>query len=317
MAQKFTSLDPAQPLSIGNVVSAALRLYAAHFKSYLKVSLIATLWAFVPLLVVGLIAGFFVVARSYFAALGLIIPAWLVLLFYCMAKFLAYSAAIARLAFGELTTQPETAVVACRFTNARMWRFLRTGFFVFGIFFGVGLLAYILLAILGIIAAVVLGIGTAGRTPDLQTSLILGLIALVLLLAVIAGFSWLAARLSITDVPLAVETNITAMNTVGRSWELTKTHALRIMAILFVAALVSLPLGIVSQIVISLMQALLAPYFASESEPAYGLIIVLMAYGLGLLTNVITIPFWQAIKGVIYYDLRCRREGLGLQFGTR
>jgi hypothetical protein len=24
-------------------------------------------------------------------------------------------------------------------------------------------------------------------------------------------------------------------------------------------------------------------------------------------------PFWQAIKAVIYYDLRSRREGLGLQ----
>jgi hypothetical protein len=24
-------------------------------------------------------------------------------------------------------------------------------------------------------------------------------------------------------------------------------------------------------------------------------------------------PFWQSIKAVIYYDLRSRREGLGLQ----
>ncbi|GFZ94066.1 hypothetical protein [Okeania sp. KiyG1] len=37
------------------------------------------------------------------------------------------------------------------------------------------------------------------------------------------------------------------------------------------------------------------------------------SYDIGLLSNVFLLPFWQAIKAVVYYDLRTRREGMGLQ----
>jgi hypothetical protein len=41
----------------------------------------------------------------------------------------------------------------------------------------------------------------------------------------------------------------------------------------------------------------------------YALIII----GLGLLSGALLVPFWQAVKAVIYYDLRIRQEGLGMQ----
>jgi len=31
---------------------------------------------------------------------------------------------------------------------------------------------------------------------------------------------------------------------------------------------------------------------------------------------VLTLPFWQVVKGVLYYDLRSRREGLDLKLAT-
>jgi hypothetical protein len=46
----------------------------------------------------------------------------------------------------------------------------------------------------------------------------------------------------------------------------------------------------------------------------------MVAYILGLVSGALFLPFWQAIKAVIYYDLRSRREGLGLQmrdFGSQ
>jgi hypothetical protein len=33
--------------------------------------------------------------------------------------------------------------------------------------------------------------------------------------------------------------------------------------------------------------------------------------------TVFTMPFWQTIKAVIYYDLRTRREGMGLELRER
>ncbi|WP_287239347.1 MULTISPECIES: hypothetical protein [unclassified Okeania] len=39
----------------------------------------------------------------------------------------------------------------------------------------------------------------------------------------------------------------------------------------------------------------------------------LLGYAIGLLGNVFLLPFWQAIKAVVYYDLRTRREGIDLQ----
>jgi hypothetical protein len=31
----------------------------------------------------------------------------------------------------------------------------------------------------------------------------------------------------------------------------------------------------------------------------------------------VVIPFWQPMKAIIYYDLRSRKEGLGLQIRDR
>jgi Ca2+/Na+ antiporter len=38
---------------------------------------------------------------------------------------------------------------------------------------------------------------------------------------------------------------------------------------------------------------------------------------LALVLGSLIIPFWQSIKAVIYYDLRSRREGMGLELRDR
>jgi hypothetical protein len=42
-------------------------------------------------------------------------------------------------------------------------------------------------------------------------------------------------------------------------------------------------------------------------------LIVFLGMFLGIVGATFMMPFWQAIKAVIYYDIRNRREGLGLQ----
>ena len=38
-----------------------------------------------------------------------------------------------------------------------------------------------------------------------------------------------------------------------------------------------------------------------------------MILAVGLAGGALLLPFWQAIKAVIYYDLRVRREGFGIE----
>jgi uncharacterized membrane protein (DUF485 family) len=45
----------------------------------------------------------------------------------------------------------------------------------------------------------------------------------------------------------------------------------------------------------------------------YFLLILLLSFASGALVT----PFWQAMKAIIYYDLRSRKEGLGLQMRKR
>jgi len=97
-----------KPLSVGNVVSAGLRIYRDNFKKYYRLAFISSLWAWIPI--------------------------------YGTAKFYAYQGLISRLAYGEIIEQPETVRDANRHVKGRMWSFLGAAILVWLRF----LLAYIL-----------------------------------------------------------------------------------------------------------------------------------------------------------------------------
>lgn len=118
---QFSSSSPIQPLSIGNVVTAGVRLYRFHFKNYFRLALFAHLWVLVPI--------------------------------YGWAKYFAISGLISRLAFGELVNQPESIKNARERIDPLKWSFLRIAFQV-----GISLLLlYIGLAIVGGLFAGVVG----------------------------------------------------------------------------------------------------------------------------------------------------------------
>lgn len=277
MSSNFSPQSPIRPMSVGNVVSAGLRLYRSHLKTYLNLALYASLWSLVPI--------------------------------YGWAKASAISGLISRLAFGELINQPESVGEARARVNPRLWKFLLTGILVGLIFFGTLIGFYIILTI---ILAILFGLGAISPT-DFFT---LGIIGFLSIIAFVAGLTWIYGRLIIAEVPLAVEKNLSSTATIGRSWELTKGFVGRIQLIILVAFLISLPLLIVTQILSYIAQLILATFFPSESAN-FTIFTLLVAFALGLLSNIFIMPFWQAIKAVIYYDLRSRREGLGLQLRDR
>ena len=271
MSENFGSPSQIQPLSVGNVVSAAVRLYRSHLKSYLNLAAIAHLWVLVPI--------------------------------YGWAKYAAISGLISRLAFGELIYQPESVQAASSHVNPRLWSFLRIGFQVgislLVVYFGLVIVGGIVGGLLGVVLGTILG--TTGVV--IATTLAIILMVVILLL----GLTWFYSRWIVAEVPLAVEENINGGESVARSWELTKASVFRIQGIVLVAFIVTLPLLFVLNYIPSLFLIGLEPGSAIYS------IVYLISWIGSLIGGVLVMPFWQALKAVLYLDLRTRREGLGLQ----
>jgi len=272
--KNLSSSGQIGPLSVGNVVSASLRIYRDHFKSYFGLAFVANLWLFVPI--------------------------------YGWAKYSAILGLISRLAFGEVREKPETVSDARRQVNPRMWSFLGAGILTFLTFFGVSLVGGIAMAILAGGAGAVFG----------QNYVIIGALLVVAVIAFLIIYIRIISRLLIVELPLAIENNIGASSALDRSWELTKGSVGRIQWIVFVGILVSLPVTIVVQILSWIVESVLKAVLGAESGIfylVYYLLILLLSFGSGALVT----PFWQAMKAIIYYDLRSRKEGLGLQMRDR
>jgi hypothetical protein len=235
--------------------------------------------------------------------LALIAHLWVLVPIYGWAKYATVSGLISRLAFGELVSQPESVKAASSFVNPRLWSFLRVAFqialYLFLIYIGLAIAGGILAAVLGFLLGSILG--STGILVATTLSVIV--VAIVMLL----GLTWFYARWAVAEVPLAVEENINGGQSIDRSWELTNTSVIRIQGVVLVAFFVTLPIVLLLNYVPSL--------FLVRLEP--GSTIYWIVYSISIITSLVggifVMPFWQALKAVLYFDLRSRREGLGLQ----
>ena len=312
---------PIQPLSVGNVVSSALVLYRSHLKSYLGVAFQVTLWTLIPSfaqLAIGQIQG--KINEGVALLIGI---AWLVLDFYCVAKAYTNSALIARLAFGELISQPETVNSASDSLNSRMWKFLWSKFLV-GLLLTLGFIgiyiAFLLSVLLLTSLSTVIARSVSSSYPILAVIvyLISDLLDIAVFVGFLAGILWFIARFFITELPLAVESNVGITRTIGRSWELTKGSAFRIVLILSVAGLIVTPFLTIALIPIAFIFPSFQQIVSSPEEYIRSLTPMFTVAALLItIANTFLIPFWQTIKAVVYYDLRSRKEGLDLQLRDR
>lgn len=277
MSQHLRSSSPIQTLSIGDIVTAAFRLYGAHFKQYLGISFTGVLWSVIPI--------------------------------YGWAKFHTLNATISRLAFGELISKPESVNTVRSHLNSRMWSFLVTQILVSVILF----LTNICLSIPQAIVTGIIGILLINNLPVNNS------VSIILNPLIFAAYTWVYSRFFISELPLAIESNVDVKQAVSRSWELTKGYVLRLQGIIIVAFLITLPI-----ICLTLTPFFFAVSFttfqALNSAPeSFSLFLSLVPLGLILfmLATVFVTPFWQAIKAVVYYDLRNRREGLDLKLRKR
>lgn len=321
MAQSASSPSPIQPLSVGDVVTTGFRLYGAQARPFLSIALFATLWILLPFVAAFAIALFFVIVPNNYTLLGLLIPAWIVLFLYCLAKYLANSALISRLSFKNLINQPESLADARRYTRSRLWSFFLVALVVSLIFVGITLAVYLVLAVLGVGAIAAVGGFSAFDTNQINVPLAitLGLVFFLLAIAVLVFFCWLSARLSAAELPLAIEPETTALQSVSRFWDLTKGHAWRVLLILFITFCITLPIQLLAQFLSNGAQVIVANIAPQESTSVIVMevLTVLLVYILSFVLGIVMLPLWQTIKAAIYFDLRNRREGLGLELRDR
>ncbi len=243
--------------------------------------------------------------KSYFG-LAFIAYLWLLVPIYGWAKYSATLGLISRLAFGEVSEHPETVGDVRSEVNPRMWSFLGAGIVTGLILTGVYLAGSIAIGTLALPAFAISG----------QNYLITGVLVAVAVIAFFILYLRVVSQLFIVELPLAIENNVTATSAISRSWELTKGSVSRILLIVFVGGLASLPIGILVQIVMGIVQVVFGTVLGAESD-AFVLAYIIAIIILSFLSGALIAPFWQAMKAIVYYDLRSRKEGLGLQIRDR
>jgi hypothetical protein len=301
--------DPVGTLSIGNVVTTATTLYKSNFKRYLQVSLRATAWllAMVGITVVGavIIGAILGLSKSWIwtipIGLGLLVGS-----LYFLAKYARDRAVICRLAYQDLIDAPETVAVATQQLIPHTWGFLRLGWLLSLYLCLVGGIAYILLAIL---AGIFIGVGSYLKLPVenpfvilVIALLIIGLILLWMAIVVRYYACWFIAEL-----PLAIEQTRSANFSIGRSTQLSKTATQRIVLIIAIAFLMTLPINAIGNAPSFIGQLMITA--RDSSTQVGGGFLMFVGFLLNLVGELFVMPFWQTIKAIVYYDLRNRREG--------
>jgi hypothetical protein len=209
MSREINRRPSSETLSVGNVVSAGLRIYRDNFKVYYLEALKSYLWVLVPV--------------------------------YGWAKFAAIQALIARLAFCEVRETPESLTDARRQVMPKMWIFLVTGILI-GLIFFAGFFVF------GI-AITLLGIGFfASIENNPLVSLVIGLFILLSFILLIFAYIWLISRIAFADLAIAIDDIREATKAIGRSWTITQGFVAKIQIIFFIAFLLTIPFSVVSNL---------------------------------------------------------------------
>jgi hypothetical protein len=225
---------------------------------------------------------------------------WLLVPIYGWVKFYALSALISRLSFGELVNQPESVSEGERFVNSRLWEFFVNMILMFAIGISIGL-------VFGLIGGLLIGISAVllGGLQDVTNIIIYGLIVLVFMIISCIGILWIGIRFYLVDVSLAIENDVNGSSTINRSWELTKGNVGRILLISLIVSLITIPIQFIIRLIF--------PTLLKQGDPIFSSIFSLLILGLTFVGSALILPFLQTVKAVVYYDLRSRHEGIGLQ----
>jgi hypothetical protein len=239
--------------------------------------------------------------------LSLVAHLWLFVPFFGWAKYAAAHGLLSRLVFAELIDRPETISDARLKIDPLKWSFFSVGLQVVCrvmlVYLGLIVLGGI---VFGIVAAALSAILGSGAAP-----MVIVLLVVIGICLLVLAITWFYSRLVISEVPLAVEESMNSSRSLDRSWSLTEAAVFRIQGVVLVAFVVTLPLIFFSNYIFLIFMLPL-----ERTSALYQTLNIVQTI-VSLLGAAIVMPFWQAIKAVLYYDLRTRREGLDLSLSDR
>jgi hypothetical protein len=297
-----------QPLSIGNTINTAFRLYRDRFQTYVFFAVRACLWSLVPLILQLILSQLLyqTIIPEEGSDLGLRLFLFPIQIF-CAAKSLFNSAVISRLAFQDIIYQPETSGQAETKVKPKMWRLWWM---------------QVLLALLAV------AIMCAVMVPLMLVSFLPIIGALVILVAFFClpfFFLWLSARIYIAELPLVIEDNLDSWQAIKRGWHLTKNSPWRIVGVMLVASLLIIPVYILSSALASIpLWSSFSSFYGNletmedwetiTENPLFLKQLAIFTYGLITifsLLNILLVPFWQSLKSVIYNHLLDQKKMMG------
>jgi uncharacterized RDD family membrane protein YckC len=305
MLKRFRKGNQRSSLTQGNIVSLGLELYRAKGNNnYFVTSLLAHVWLFLLLILVYIVL--FVVFSflfililqiagtnpwgAIFGMAGIGVLGYLCTPFI-MSRFVAAGGLMARQMFWALRGEKEDLEAARAAVFPRFLDYGVAGFWValLLLFLLVLLTPFCIIGfrvwyeILWAYADSILLTSQFGWTIRLVT--ILGL--LLAILAVLLVIAYFMMRLSFTDVILAIEPAVTPWQSVVRSWQITRHQGLHSLIVLFIGSIVIFAGNLLTQALTFVVTPIVSWFY-----------------------GVVTFPFWQGAKTGLYYDLRCRNEGL-------
>jgi hypothetical protein len=230
------------------------------------------------------------------------------------------SAAIARNAFRELVNDPESLTTSETEMQPHMWLFFALQILVALLLFAINL-ALSLVQFFAISLPLSLLIGALGEPLGALLTPVQLLINVVFYII----YLWFWSHIFLPEMPLAIDHETDIVNNIGRSWQLTQGLAIRVLVVISVAGIITIPLYILAffpALIVAIMAFPMAGFAGqgAVNTPVLVLMLllaVLVAIAFFLAAGTLVLPLWQAIKAIIYYDLRSRKEGFGLQLRDR
>jgi MFS family permease len=213
---------------------------------------------------------------------------------------------------GVIVLEVSRGAVGEKLTLGQLWRRARgrigaligwAALLVLGSSVAVGVLA-------GLIVLLVATLGVAGVIAAVVLGLLGGLGLAVL-------YVWLATKLALVPSALMIE-RLSLRGAVARSWSLTRSFFWRTFGI---SALVAVIVGVVSQVV-STPLSFVTPMVLGLVDPQgqNGPTAIAIGVALAVLTVIVAVVFQSvtsvvqsATTGLLYLDLRIRKEGLDLE----
>ncbi len=279
-----TSRNSVRNLSISNVISLSLNLYQYHLLRYFRLSFFAHLWLLFPI--------------------------------YGWAKFYATSALISRLVFGELVGAPELSSAIRPRVNSKKWHFLSLVLLVIILSIAIFALSLVVIAIITALVLapfVILNPDIYNFLQEEEDKLWIGALLLGGCLAIGSLINlYFYSRFFICELPLVVEKNQRPLTALKRSFHLTKGSTLRIQILIIISFLIVVPIFLASLFLTNMFQDIWGAIFPSTSY-IYSVMSIGSTIALNLLTSAITMPYWQAAKAVVFYEILYRQDGLNIQ----